>query len=84
MSSQIPGFRHGHVLRPWRRSARAGVHRAALKRLEGVPVDELPTQTNSYLGLYKHVGTRAQITQIARVAHRRGLRLDRDLTQVLA
>jgi RNA-directed DNA polymerase len=74
----------GHVMRPWRRSARAGVHRNALKRLETVPAAELPTQTNSYLGLYKHVGNRAQITQIARIAHRRGLRLDRELTRVIS
>lgn len=73
----------GHVLRPWRRSARAGVHRAALKRLEVAPADALPIQTNSYLGLYKHVGSRAQIIEIARVAHRRGLRLDRELTRVI-
>jgi RNA-directed DNA polymerase len=73
----------GHVLRPWRRSARAGVHRAALKRLETAPADQLPIQTNSYLGLYKHVGSRTQITEIARIAHRRGLRLDRGLTRVI-
>lgn len=73
----------GHVLRPWRRSARAGVHRAALKRLEIAAADALPIQTNSYLGLYKHVGSRTQITQIARAAHRRGLRLDRELTRVI-
>jgi hypothetical protein len=73
----------GHVLRPWRRSGRVGVHRGALKRLETAPAAALPIQTNSYLGLYKHVGSRTQIAQIARVAHQRGLRLDRELTRVI-
>lgn len=73
----------GHVIRPYRRSGRAKTHRNALRSLEAVPAADLPVRCNSYLGLYRHTGSRAQVIAICRVASRRGLKLDRDLTKVV-
>lgn len=72
----------GHVIRPFRRSGRAKTHRAALRRIEDAAAAELGARVNSYLGLYRHAGSRAQIIDVGRAAMRRGLRLDRALTKV--
>ena len=73
----------GHVIRPHRRSARPKTHRAALARLATMPKEDLPESATSYLGLFLHSGSRAQIAAIGRVAVRRGFRVDRELTKVV-
>jgi hypothetical protein len=73
----------GHIIRPHRRSARPKTHRTALARLATMPREDLPESATSYLGLFRHSGTRAQIAAIGRVAVRRGFRVDRKLTKVV-
>ncbi|BAE49264.1 Retron-type reverse transcriptase [Paramagnetospirillum magneticum AMB-1] len=73
----------GHVIRPHRRSARPKTHRVALARISTMPKAEVPDSATSYLGLFRHSGSRAQIAAVARVAVRRGFRVDRELTKVV-
>ncbi|MEW5726310.1 MAG: reverse transcriptase domain-containing protein [Pseudomonadota bacterium] len=73
----------GHVIRPHRRSARPKTHRTALARLATMPKEDVPESATSYLGLFRHSGTRAQIAAIGRVAVRRGFRVDRKLTKIV-
>ena len=73
----------GHVIRPHRRSGRPKTYRAALHRLETMPKEDLLESCNSYLGLYRHAGSRAQIIDICRVAIKRGQRIHRTLTKVI-
>jgi hypothetical protein len=73
----------GQVIRPYRTVARAKTHRTAHARLSAMPQDDLPDSVNSYLGLFRHTGTRAQQTAIARLAHQRGLKLDHNLTKTI-
>jgi RNA-directed DNA polymerase len=72
----------GQVIRPYRTIARARTHRAAMHRLATMPADDLPDSVNSYLGLFRHTGSRQQSLAIARLAHQRGLKLSRDLNKV--
>ncbi len=72
----------GHVLRPHRRSGRPKTHRNALRRIMAAPIGDLAVCCNSYLGLYRHVGSRAQVIDICRAGALRGLRFDRGLTKV--
>jgi len=72
----------GHVIRPHRRSARPKTHRVALARISTMPKAAVPDSATSYLGLFRHSGSRAQISAIGRVAVRRGFRVDRDLTKI--
>jgi hypothetical protein len=73
----------GQVIRPFRTIGRARTHRAALHRLETMPVEDLAQSTNSYLGLFRHTGSRQQCNEIARVAHQRGLKLAPGLRKVV-
>ena len=73
----------GHVIRPHRRSARPKTHRNALRRLANVPAPEFVPSCNSYLGLFKHVGSHAQSLDICRLAHQRGFRVSHDLSKVV-
>ncbi|MDR3438994.1 RNA-directed DNA polymerase [Telmatospirillum sp.] len=73
----------GHILRPHRRSGRAKTHRNALRRVMAAPIDEVAVCCNSYLGLYRHVGSLAQREAICRVGAMRGLRFDQALTKVI-
>ena len=73
----------GHVLRPHRRSGRAKTHRNAVRRVMAARIDDLAICCNSYLGLYRHVGSRAQVIDICRAGKLRGLKFDQDLTKVL-
>ncbi|MBI3445612.1 MAG: reverse transcriptase [Magnetospirillum sp.] len=73
----------GHVIRPYRRSARPKTHRTALARLTTMPREDLPESATSYLGLFRHSGSRAQIAAIARIAVQRRFRVDRELTKVV-
>lgn len=73
----------GHVIRPHRCAGRAKTHRTALRRLAEADTASLPVRCNSYLGLYRHHGSRAQSIALCRVASQRGLKLDRDLTKVV-
>lgn len=72
----------GHVLRPHRRAGRAKTHRNAVRRVMAAPIGDLAVCCNSYLGLYRHVGSRAQREEICRAGQLRGLRFDRGLTKV--
>ena len=74
----------GHVIRPFRRSGRPKTHRAAIRRIEAAPAADLAARVNSYLGLYRHGGSQAQIIDVGHAAMRRGLKLDRSLTKVHA
>jgi retron-type reverse transcriptase len=71
----------GHVIRPFRSQARARTHRAALARIAATVQADLPTTVTSYLGLFKHSGSRAQREQIARAAMQRGLYVETDLSK---
>ena len=73
----------GHVIRPFRRSGRPKTHRNALRRLESVPRTDFAVRCNSYLGLARHAGSRAQTIEFCRVAIKRGFRVDRELTKVI-
>jgi len=73
----------GHVIRPHRRCGRPKTHRNALRRLDAIPASQFATTCNSYLGLARHAGSRAQIIDLCRTALRRGYRIDRDLTKVV-
>jgi hypothetical protein len=72
----------GHILRPHRRSGRPKTHRHAVRHLLDVPIGEVAVCANSYLGLYRHLGSRAQIIEICRAGKLRGLHFDRQLTKV--
>ena len=72
----------GQVIRPHRKIGRARTHRAAMHRLATMPKENLAESVNSYLGLFRHTGSRTQCTAIARIAHQRGLRLSRDMNKV--
>jgi RNA-directed DNA polymerase len=72
----------GHVLRPFRRAARAKTHRNALRRVWSVPDVDLAVCCNSYLGHYRHIASHAQIVAICRVGRARGLKFDRGLSKV--
>jgi len=72
----------GHVIRPHRRSGRPKTHRVALRRLATMPKADVPASCNSYLGLYRHGGSRAQIAALGRVVVRRGFLLDREMTKI--
>jgi hypothetical protein len=72
----------GHVLRPYRRTGRPKTHRHAIRHLLEVPIADAAMCCNSYLGLYRHVGSRAQIIEICRAGRLRGLQFDRNLTKV--
>lgn len=74
----------GHVLRPHRRSGRPKTFRLSLQKLKAASAEDLLTTCNSYLGHYRHLGSRAQIIEICRTAMRRGLRIHRDLTKAVA
>jgi hypothetical protein len=54
-----------------------------LRRVKASPIAELAVCCNSYLGLYRHVGNRAQVIELCRVGQQRGLRIHRQLTKVL-
>ena len=71
----------GHVIRPHRHSGRPKTHRVAVRRVLEVPAADLIVTTNSYLGLYRHVGSFQQRIEIARAGRNRGLRFDRKLTK---
>lgn len=73
----------GHVIRPFRRSGRPKTHRTALRRLESAARSDFAVRCNSYLGLARHAGSRAQVVDLCRAAIRRGFRVDRDLTKVI-
>ena len=73
----------GHVIRPFRRSGRAKTHRNALAKLAEVPQESLSQSVNSYLGLSRHTGSRAQTIELCRAAMRRGLSVDYNLTRSL-
>jgi len=73
----------GHIIRPYRHSGRPKTHRAAIRRLSAVALPDFATSCNSYLGLYRHIGSRAQIAAVGRVAVQRGFRVDRELTKVI-
>ncbi|MDB5362255.1 MAG: Retron-type reverse transcriptase [Rhodospirillales bacterium] len=73
----------GHVIRPFRRSGRPKTHRNALRRLESAPRADFAVRCNSYLGLARHAGSRAQTIDLCRIAIRRGFRVDRELTKVI-
>ena len=73
----------GHVIRPFRRSGRPKTHRSALRRLESAPRADFAIRCNSYLGLARHAGSRAQTIDLCRIAIRRGFRIDRELTKVI-
>ena len=72
----------GHVIRPHRRSGRPKTHRAALRRLQDAPAADFAKSCNSYLGLYRHSGSRAQTIDICRIALRRRHWIAGDLTKV--
>ena len=72
----------GHIIRPHRRSGRPKTHRVAIRRLAAMPNPDFIASCNSYLGLYRHTGSRAQIIAIARGAHQRGFKLDKGLTKI--
>jgi RNA-directed DNA polymerase len=72
----------GQVIRPYRTIGRAKTHRAALHRLATMPRDDLPESVNSYLGLFRHSGSRGQCVAIARIAHQRGLKVSWNLNKV--
>ena len=72
----------GHVIRPHRRSGRPKTHRNALRRLRDAPAEDFVASCNSYLGLYRHGGSRAQIIDICRIALRRRHWIAGDLTKV--
>jgi len=72
----------GQVIRPHRTIGRAKTHRAALHRLSAMPKEDMAESVNSYLGLFRHTGSRAQCAAIARLAHQRGLNVSKDLNKV--
>ena len=72
----------GHVIRPHRRSGRPKTHRNALRRLVDTAMPDFRATCNSYLGLYRHGGSRAQIIAICRIALRRSHWVAGDLTKV--
>ena len=72
----------GHVIRPHRRSGRPKTHRSALRRLSETDGPNFRTTCNSYLGLYRHGGSRAQIVAICRIAFRRRHWVAGDLSRV--
>lgn len=71
----------GHVIRPFRRSGRAKTHRNALLKLESAPKESLSQSCNSYIGLSRHAGSRAQTVALCQSALRRGLSVDFNLTR---
>jgi len=72
----------GQVIRPHRTIGRAKTHRAAMHRLSAMPKEDMAESVNSYLGLFRHTGSRAQCAAIARLAHQRGLKVSKDLNKV--
>lgn len=71
----------GHVIRPHRASGRAKTHRHAIRMLEEAPGERLWQTCNSYLGLFRHAGSRKQSASICQAALRRGLSVDSNLTK---
>ena len=74
----------GRVIRPYHMSGRAKTHRCALAKIEKLPESALWKSCNSYLGLYRHAGSRAQTVAICRSAIKRGLSVDYNLTRSFA
>jgi len=74
----------GHIIRPHRRHGRPRTFRAALRRIDMAPKSDLPATVTSYLGLYRHAGSRAQREAIGRAAIRRGLWVEADLSKAVA
>lgn len=72
----------GHVIHPHRRQGRPRTHRAALRRLMEIPTEDFMPSCNSYLGLFRHGGSRNQIIALARIALRRRHWVAADLTKV--
>lgn len=64
----------GRVIRPYRSQGRPKTLRHALRRIEVLPRQTLWRTCNSYLGLFKHSGSRQQLLALHRAA------LGRDLT----
>ncbi|MDA8231303.1 MAG: hypothetical protein M0006_08190 [Magnetospirillum sp.] len=50
--------------------------------MKETPREDFVESCNSYLGLYRHTGTRAQIAAIGRVAAQRGFRVESNLTKI--
>ncbi len=74
----------GQVIRPHRVIGRAKTHRTAMRRLSNTPDHDFYATCNSYLGLYRHAGSRGQVVALARIARQRGRKLDRGLTKITA
>lgn len=72
----------GHVIRPFRHSARPKTVRMAIDKIGGAPAADLPATVTSYLGLLRHSGSGTQRAEIARAGKARGLLIDRELTKV--
>ena len=64
----------GRVIRPHRSQGRPKTLRHALRRMETLPRDELWRSCNSYLGLFRHSGSRQQLIALHRAAHGAAIR----------
>ena len=76
----------GQIIRPFRHQARPKTHRKALERIRtlGADGDDLAATVNSYLGIFRHTGDRAQAIAILRAAMDRDLTIHPSMTKVKA
>ena len=73
----------GHVIKPWRRTARRRTVGVAGQRIERMPADDVFAATNSYLGLLRQGShSHADRARLAHAAMGRGHCVKSDLTKI--
>jgi RNA-directed DNA polymerase len=73
----------GQVIKPWRRTTRRRTVVSALRRIEQLPVADVFTAGNSYLGLVRQAShSHVEQARIARALLKRGHAVDGDLTRI--
>lgn len=73
----------GHVIKPWRRTARRRTLKNALRRIHFAPSNEVSELSTSYLGLLRQSShSLVDRARIAKAALRRGKAVNGDLTKV--
>ena len=72
----------GHVIKPWRTTARRRIVGEAVRRIEDAPEEDLMTVANSYLGLLRQSShSRRDRARVARAILRRGRPVNAALTK---